>query len=235
MRRALVAIVVAGAAGALSFITPGVQATETPTSTISSSKMKVIATIDGNIATIVGIGGSQIIITQSETDNFYESIAFDSVISVPITFPEIINFEDLTKNLNENTFILNPSSISTGAFTFTNTNHEFYYRNEDFNTSVATISGNIVTMHKVGTTAIRASIERTPFYRETYKDILLTVSIPTVDSSTVTIDGKNVTSFTFGEGSVLVVPERKSENGSVFPLSTITSIRVGTTIYTVMT
>ncbi len=47
MRRALVAIV---ATSALSFVAPGVQANETPTSTISTSKMKVIATINGNIA-----------------------------------------------------------------------------------------------------------------------------------------------------------------------------------------
>ena len=47
MRRALVAIV---AIGALSFVAPLVQASETPTSTISTSKMKVISTINGNIA-----------------------------------------------------------------------------------------------------------------------------------------------------------------------------------------
>ena len=46
MRRALVAIV---ATGALSFVAPIVQASETPTSTISTSKMKVLATINGNI------------------------------------------------------------------------------------------------------------------------------------------------------------------------------------------
>ena len=53
MRRALVAIVaacVAGVAGALSFVAPAVQATETATSTIASSKMKVIATLNGSIA-----------------------------------------------------------------------------------------------------------------------------------------------------------------------------------------
>jgi YVTN family beta-propeller protein len=47
MRRALVAIV---AAGALSFLAPVVQASETQTSTISTSKMKLISTINGNIA-----------------------------------------------------------------------------------------------------------------------------------------------------------------------------------------
>ena len=47
MRRALAAIV---ATCALSFIAPSVQASETPTSTISTSKMKVVATINGNIA-----------------------------------------------------------------------------------------------------------------------------------------------------------------------------------------
>ncbi len=47
MRRALVAII---ATSALSFVAPVVQANETPTSTISTSKMKVIATINGNIA-----------------------------------------------------------------------------------------------------------------------------------------------------------------------------------------
>ena len=47
MRRALVAIV---AASALSFVSPIVYATETPTSTIATSKMKVVATLTGNIA-----------------------------------------------------------------------------------------------------------------------------------------------------------------------------------------
>jgi YVTN family beta-propeller protein len=47
MRRALVAIV---AAGALSFVAPVVQASETSTPTIATSKMKVVATITGNIA-----------------------------------------------------------------------------------------------------------------------------------------------------------------------------------------
>ena len=47
MRRALVAIV---AASALSFLVAPVQATETSTSTIATSKMKVIATLSGNIS-----------------------------------------------------------------------------------------------------------------------------------------------------------------------------------------
>jgi YVTN family beta-propeller protein len=47
MRRALVAIV---AAGALSFVAPTVQATETQTSTISTSKMKIVATLNGDIS-----------------------------------------------------------------------------------------------------------------------------------------------------------------------------------------
>ena len=47
MRRALVAI---AATSALSFLIAPVQATETPTSTIATSKMKVIATLSGNIS-----------------------------------------------------------------------------------------------------------------------------------------------------------------------------------------
>ena len=47
MRRALVATV---AAGALSFLVAPVQATETPTSTISTSKMKIVATLNGDIS-----------------------------------------------------------------------------------------------------------------------------------------------------------------------------------------
>lgn len=47
MRRALVAI---AAASALSFLVAPVQATETSTSTIATSKMKVIATLSGNIS-----------------------------------------------------------------------------------------------------------------------------------------------------------------------------------------
>lgn len=47
MRRALVAVV---AAGALSFIAPTVEATETLTSTISTSKMKIVATLNGDIS-----------------------------------------------------------------------------------------------------------------------------------------------------------------------------------------
>ena len=50
MRRARVAIVVAVAVSALSLVTTSVQATETPTSTIATSQMKLIATINGSIA-----------------------------------------------------------------------------------------------------------------------------------------------------------------------------------------
>ncbi|MFM9150807.1 MAG: hypothetical protein ACKOPU_00815, partial [Candidatus Planktophila sp.] len=47
MRRALVAI---AAASALSFLVAPIEATETATSTIATSKMKVIATLSGNIS-----------------------------------------------------------------------------------------------------------------------------------------------------------------------------------------
>jgi YVTN family beta-propeller protein len=50
MRRALVAIVAASTVSALSLISPVVHATETATSTIATSKMEVIATLNGSIA-----------------------------------------------------------------------------------------------------------------------------------------------------------------------------------------
>jgi hypothetical protein len=191
------------------------------------SNNEAIATILGHTVTIVGVGNTTITATQPESGN-YLSGSLDINLNVAKGEPTISFLINLNTNLSDGTFTLVPSSNSIGNFSFTSSYP-----------LVATISGNIVTMLTAGTATIRATQEESNLYLGKFIDTSFTVvdtsftvvETPAISSSSVTLGDTKVTVFTFGEGSVLVVPERKNVN----PFSTVTSIRVGTTIYTVMT
>ena len=185
-----------------------------------TSSNSSVATILGHTVTIVGVGNTTITATQDASGN-YLSGSLSINLNVAKGEPTISFFINLNTNLSDGTFTLVPSSNSIGSFSFTSSYP-----------LVATISGNIVTMLTAGTATIRATQEESNLYLGKFIDTSFTVvETPAISSSSVTLGDTKVTVFTFGEGSVLVVPERKN----VSPFSTVTSIRVGTTIYTVMT
>jgi len=107
-----------------------------------------IATISGNTVTILGAGTTSITATQ-EAYGIYTSKAVAVLFTVSVILPTLTNFIIPKKEFNDISFNLtDPSSNSTGSFTY-----------ESSNTNVATISGRLVTIHAIGTTIIYARQE----------------------------------------------------------------------------
>ena len=114
-----------------------------------------VATVSGNTITIIGAGSSAITVTQAETTN-YLSITFTVANFVVINkaSPTITNFYIPTKSFRNKPFaITNPSSNSSGSFSYSSSN-----------TSVATISGNIITIVSAGSSTITVTQSATTNY-----------------------------------------------------------------------
>jgi hypothetical protein len=201
-------------------LNPTSNSTGTLSFTISDSR---VADISGNTVTIKGVGSDSIWITQQETNNFYEGFQIGR-ITITKSFPTI-KFNDFILNYGDKPFNLLSlvSSNSTGTLSFTNTNYLFAVlipNNDKFDQSVATINGNIVTVHKFGTTAIRVIQAESPYFRSSYKDVILTVA-PLVSSSTVKFGDTKLTTFKMGTGSSITIPQ------GVRPPARVTTKRVG--------
>ena len=120
-----------------------------------TSSNTAVATISGKTVTIVGAGETIITATQDATDN-YTSETKKSTFKVNKAIPAITNFSVPSKVYGDAPFnIVDPSSNSTGAFRYTSSD-----------TSVVDISGNTVTILKVGTSNITATQEASGNYTE---------------------------------------------------------------------
>jgi hypothetical protein len=112
-----------------------------------------IASISGNTITINNVGQVTITATQTETI-YYNSGTISSVLVIDKLIPTINSFNIPNKMIGSPSFTLsNPTTNSNGIFSFSSSN-----------TSVATISGNIVTIVGVGSTLITAILSETTIY-----------------------------------------------------------------------
>jgi len=112
-----------------------------------------VATISGNTITIVGAGSSAITATQAATAN-YTSGTITTTFQVNQSTPTITNFSIPTKIYGDSPFVItDPNSNSNGAFSYTSSD-----------TSVATISGNTITIVGAGSSTITATQEETTNY-----------------------------------------------------------------------
>jgi len=133
------------------FVIPPPNADYVGTYTYTSSNTN-IATISGNTITIVGAG--KCTITASKPGIF----PINGIFTVNKINPTISNLNNITKNSNQTTFQINdPSSNSNGTFEYTS-----------LNPSVATISGNTVTIIKDGLTVIKITqLESNNYFSDT--------------------------------------------------------------------
>jgi gliding motility-associated-like protein len=133
--------------------------------TYSSSNVNV-ATIAGNVITIVGAGSATITATQAETSSFVSSGTTSFVLTVNKALPQLISFSDINKTFGDAGFNLGaPSSPSNGAVTYTSSN-----------LNVATISGNSVTIVGAGTSTITANQAATSDYLASSTTAIITVA-----------------------------------------------------------
>ena len=112
-----------------------------------------VATISGNIITIIGPGSSTITSTQSATANYYSG-TITTIFQVNKATPVITNFSIPVKTYGIPPFqITDPTSNSDGSFNYISSN-----------LLVATISGNTITIVGSGDSTITAIQEATANY-----------------------------------------------------------------------
>lgn len=131
-----------------------------------------IATVSGNIITILNVGVTTIIATQAATD-IYNSNTIRTTLTVLKDDP-IIDLQDIYKIFGEPSFtMIDPSSNSNGTFNY-----------DIDNPSVATIFpfGNIITLTGVGTAIITAYQSETNNYNSGQATALLTVITPVINN-----------------------------------------------------
>jgi surface protein len=138
--------------------------TLTPPTTNSSgafsytSDNTAVATIVGDVVTIVGASYSKINVTQAAAGNYTESLPLYYIFRVNKIAPNLTNFSIPAKDHGTLPFELTPPTTnSSGAFTYTSSQED-----------VATIVGNVVTIVGAGTTVIRATQVATTNYISKY-------------------------------------------------------------------
>ena len=142
----------------------------TPNVTTNSSGNKTFSVSDTSIAnslgsslSIVGIGQTSVSINIDETEN-YLSISGSTTMTVNKQAPTII-FNDITKEFEDPDFNIAATSNSNGAFTYSIADP-----------SIATISGNTVSIIRRGTTTVTVNQSETSQYASGSATMILTVN-----------------------------------------------------------
>ena len=195
--------------------------------TYTSSDLTV-ATIDGNMVTIVGGGTSTITAVQTGSNNFTEE-TITAIFTVNRATPTITNFVIPEKTFTDASFNLTPpSSNSSGGFTYTSSNP-----------FVASVSGNVVTIVGAGSCTINAIQAITTSY------ISGIISVPLVISkSSPTITNFSISTKTIGNSAFTITRPTTNNNMGAFTYtssdalvativgSTVTIVGVGTATIT---
>jgi alpha-tubulin suppressor-like RCC1 family protein len=173
-----------------------------------SSSNTSVATISGNTITIVGAGTATITATQAQTTNYNQGTITAS-FQVNKANPTITNFSVPTKTFGDSAFtITQPTSNSTGSFSYSSSN-----------TSVATISGNTITIVGAGTATITASQATTT----NYNSGTITASFQ-VNKANPTITNFSVPTKTFGDSAFTITQPTSNSSGSFSYSSSNTSV-----------
>jgi gliding motility-associated-like protein len=130
--------------GDANFILTPPQTNSTGTFTYTSNNPSV-ATINGNVVTVVGVGTATITASQTTDANHLSGSTIISLV-VNKTLPTLSQIPAITKTFGDANFTLSlPTSNSSGLITFSSSD-----------TNVATINGNIITIIGAGTSTITA-------------------------------------------------------------------------------
>jgi alpha-tubulin suppressor-like RCC1 family protein len=185
------------------------QPTSNSTGTFSySSSNTSVATISGNTITIVGPGTAIITASQGESTNFTSGTQTASFQVDKIT-PSITDFSLPTRRYGTSPFIITPpTSTSNGTFSYSSSN-----------TSVANVSGNVITIVGAGTATITSTQAESAFY----KSGTLTTSIQ-VSKAIPSISNFSIPTKNYGDSSFTITPPTSNSNGSFSYISSDTSV-----------
>ena len=157
-----------------------------------------VATISNNIITIHKAGSSTITATQEATTN-YLSGSITTNFQVNQAVSTIINFSISPKIYGDNPFtITQPTSNSDGTFSYTSSD-----------TSVATISDNIITILKAGSSTITATQAATTNYLSGF----ITANFQ-INQAVSTISNFSIPTKKFGDPSFTITQPTSNSDGT---------------------
>ena len=149
----------------------------TPTVTTNSSGNITFSVSDPSIASslgsslsIVGPGQTNVTVNIDETEN-YLSISGSTTMTVNKGTPTII-FNDITKEIDDPDFNINPTSDSSGLMSFSIAD-----------SSIASISGNTISILRRGTTTVTVNQSETSLFNSGSATMILTVNGASFDIS----------------------------------------------------
>ena len=173
------------------------------------SSNTAVATVSDNTITIIGSGICTITATQAMTPNYYDNIALSTLTVSSKSVPNITGFSVLNKTYGDDPFtITDPSSNSNGLFSYTS-----------LDTSVATISGNTISIVGSGTCTVTATQEET----DNYFSGEITASF-TVSKSVSNITGFSVLNKTYGDDPFTITAPSSNRSGVFSYTSLDTSV-----------
>ena len=157
-----------------SSLTVTLSAIATSTLPVSYSVIGGPATLSGNTLSITGAGTIIVEANQSGDATFNAAPSVTQQFEVYKATP-VINQSDIIKALNDADFTINPTSASSGAFSFISGNDEIF-----------TMSGNTATINGAGTTILDITQQPTSNYFGATKTVNLTVNKA---GSSITVTG----------------------------------------------
>ena len=172
-----------------------------------TSSNTAVATIDGNMLTVVGGGSSTISAVQASSGN-YASATITATITITQITTVLSNFSIPAKRVGDADLITPPTTNSNGAFTYTSSN-----------TAVATIVGNTITCVGVGTATITANQGSNP----TYTPASITTTVQ-VTQGTLTLSNFSVSTKTVLDAAFTVVPPTTNSIGAITYTSSNASV-----------
>lgn len=150
--------------GEPAFALPAVSTNSTGAITYVSADTNV-ATVSGNVVTMLNIGSTTITASQAADAN-YLAAEVSLVLEVGAATPALTWVGDISKTYGEPAFDLpNPTSPSAGAFTFASSNG-----------AVATVSGRTVTLTGAGVTTLTVTQAETPNFQSASASVQLLVN-----------------------------------------------------------
>ncbi|GAL84278.1 endoglucanase-like protein [Sporocytophaga myxococcoides] len=162
-----------------------------------------VATIVGNKVTIVGAGTTVITASQTGNDIYPAAASISATLTVKKASQSLSGITDINKVSTDLPFGLNAKASSSLGVTYTSSSP-----------SVATISGNTVTIKGAGTTIITVSQAGNGIY-EAAPSINITMTVEAVTSLNDDIkDTRNVNVFDNGNSAIVI--EGEVENINVF-------------------
>jgi hypothetical protein len=145
-----------------------------------------VATVSGNIVTIVSPGSTNIIASQAGSNDYLEAASITRTLTINKITQLISIPETATKTYGDLAYTIPDKTDKGFIITYTSTN-----------TNVATVSGNTVTINNAGTTEIVASQTGNSFY---YAAPTVTQTL-TVNKAEQTITFNQIQSKTFGDAA----------------------------------